>query len=295
MTGRSGHADGHALKGIGLVMLAVIIFSLSDVTGKYLFQTHAVPFVIAVRYGVNLLILAVFVGARHGTAVLRTQKTGLVLVRAGSLALASLAMGLALKRMPVGETVAIIYLSPFAVMLLAAWLLGEKPVLASWVGALVGFSGVLLIVRPGAGLDPAGVGFALLAAAATVAYHLLSRQLAQTETTLSMLFYTALVGTVVFGAMLPWGWDGRVPNLHDGVLLLALGVFATVGHALFTAAYREAPASLLAPVNYLALVWAALFGWIVFDHAPDWITLIGMALIVIAGMAVALRQHFHKT
>lgn len=61
-------------------------------------------------------------------------------------------MGLALKRMPVGETVAIIYLSPFAVVLLAAWLLGEKPVLASWIGALVGFAGVLLIVRPGAGV-----------------------------------------------------------------------------------------------------------------------------------------------
>lgn len=295
MTRATGNADGHALKGIGLVMLAVIIFSLSDVTGKYLFQTHAVPFVIAVRYGVNLLLLAAFFGGRHGKAMLRTQRTGLVLVRAGSLALASLAMGLALKRMPVGETVAIIYLSPFAVMLLAAWLLGEKPILASWIGALVGFAGVLLIVRPGAGLDPAGVGFALLAAAATVAYHLLSRQLAHTETTISLLFYTALVGTVVFGAMLPWGWDGTIPGLRDTVLLLALGVFATVGHALFTAAYREAPASLLAPVNYLALVWAALFGWMVFGHAPDLITMGGMALIVIAGVAVALRQHFSKT
>ncbi len=73
-------------------------------------------------------------------------------MRAGGLALASLTMGLALMRMPVGETVAIIYMSPFAVMLLAAWLLSEKPMLASWIGALVGFAGVLLIVRPGAGV-----------------------------------------------------------------------------------------------------------------------------------------------
>ena len=288
-------APGNAIKGVGLVMVAVIMFAVADVTGKHLVQIHAVPFVMAIRYLVNLVLLVAFLAPPHGWALVKTDKTGLVLVRAGSLALASLAMGLALQQMPVGETVAIIYLAPFAVMLLAVPMLGERVPLAGWIGAIVGFIGVLLIVRPGSGLDPVGVGFAVLAAAATVAYVLLSRLLARTETTISLLFYSALIGTAVFGAMLPWVWDVvRLPNAQNTMLLLLLGGLSTAGHALFTAAYREAPASLLAPVNYLHVVWAGIFGWVVFGHFPDPLTVLGMTLVIAAGMTVAVRTHFSK-
>ncbi len=193
--------------------------------------------------------------------------------------------------MPLGETVAITYLAPFLVMLMAMPLLGEKIAVAGWIGAAAGFLGVLLILRPGAGLDTPGVMFALLTAVASAAYHLLSRVLARTETTHALLFVTAAVGTVVFSAMLPWVWNGNWPNLPDFGLMLALGALAALGHALFTAAYREAPASLLAPVNYLHLVWAALLGWLVFDHAPDGLTALGMAVVTAAGASVALRTH----
>ena len=79
------------------------------------------------------------------------------------------------------------------------------------------------------------------------------------------------------------------PGVMDLALMGVLGVLATMGHFLFTAAYREADASLLAPVNYLHLVWAALLGWVVFGHAPDAVTLLGMAMVAGAGVAVALR------
>ena len=76
--------------------------------------------------------------------------------------------------------------------------------------------------------------------------------------------------------------------------MAALGLAATCAHFLFTAAYREAPASLLAPVNYMHLVWAGILGWIVFDHAPDAISMFGMALVAVAGIAVALRASMTK-
>ena len=282
------------LLGVGLITLAVMAFAVADTLTKHLTMLYAVPLVVAVRYLVNLLLLATILGPRHGRALVRTRRTGLVILRALSLAVASLSLGLALRYMPVGETVAITYLAPFAVMLLAVPLLGEKVGLVGWLGALVGFAGVLLILRPGAGLDATGTGFALITAAASTAYHLMSRILARSEQTIALLFHTALVGTLVFGTMLLWVWDGTLPSLADFALMLALGILATLGHALFTAAYREAPASLLAPVNYLHLLWAGLLGWIVFAHIPDPLTSAGMVLVTAAGAATALRSHFAR-
>ena len=126
------------------------------------------------------------------------------------------------------------------------------------------------------------------------AYHLLSRVLARTESTIAMLFHTALVGTLIFGVMMLWTGIGPMPTGFDWLLLLALGALATLGHFLFTAAYREAPASLLAPVNYMHLVWAGILGWLVFNHVPDALTLFGMAMVAAAGVGVAVQAQFTK-
>lgn len=282
---------GNTLKGILLVVAAVLVFALADTATKYLAQTHPIPLIVALRYGVNLVLLVALLGPSHGTGLIRTRRTGLVLVRAGCLAIASLCLGLALKQMPVGETIAIIFLAPFGVMLLAGPLLGERVSLAAWIATIVGFAGVLLIVRPGAGLAPLGVVFALVTAAVSVGYHLLSRILSRTESTLALLTWTAIVGTCAFGPALLWTWEDFQPTRFDLLLLLALGALATLGHFLFTAAYREAPAPILAPVNYLHLVWAGLLGLIFFDHVPDPVSLLGMALVALSGVAIALRSY----
>lgn len=287
-------SSGNPVKGVVLVTLAVMLFALADVLTKHLSMLYAVPLVVALRYLVNLAMLAAFLGPRHGRALWTTRRTGLVVLRGSCLAVASLTMGIALRYMPVGETVAIIYIAPILVMIIAATGLGEKVSLAGWIGAVLGFLGVLLIMRPGAGLDPVGVAFALINAVFAAGYHLLTRFLAKTETTIALLFTTALVGTVVFGALLLWTGLGPLPVGWDLVFLLALGTLATVGHFLFTAAYREAPASLLAPVNYMHLVWAGILGWLVFNHAPDVISIAGMALVAVAGIAVALRAGFSR-
>lgn len=282
---------GAPMKGILLVTLAVMTFALADVATKHLTMLYTVTLVIALRYLINLILLAVVLVPRRGRGLITTQRTGLVFLRALCLAAASLTMGIALRYMPVGETVAIIYIAPFLVMLLSGPLLGEKVPLAGWIGAAAGFAGVLLIVRPGSGLDPVGVGFALVNAGFSAGYHLLSRVLARTESTIAMLFHTALVGTMIFGGALVFTGIGPLPTSWDITIILALGCLATLGHFLLTAAYREAPASLLAPVNYMHLVWAALLGGLVFGHFPDGVTMIGMAMVAGAGVAVALRAH----
>ena len=144
------------------------------------------------------------------------------------------------------------------------------------------------------GWTPWGVTLALINACFGAAYHLLTRFLARTETTIALLFHTALVGSVVFGVIvllapgdspMPGG-----PGLVDIILMGLLGALATAGHFLFTAAYRHAPASLLAPVNYLHLVWAAGLGWLFFDHIPVGWSLLGIVMVMAAGVAAALRS-----
>jgi drug/metabolite transporter (DMT)-like permease len=285
---------GNPMKGVVLVLLAVMFFALGDVVTKHLTMLYAVPLIMALRYLINLTLLVAGLAPRYGWALLRTNRTWLVVLRALCLAVGSLTGGLSLRFMPVAETIAIFYLAPFLVMLLAVRFLGEKVTLAGWIGAGVAFAGVVLIVRPGGGLNPTGVSFALINAVVAALYHLLSRVLARTETTAALQIYTAGIGLLVFCVMLLVTGVEVVPHRMDLWLTLGLGVLATLGHYLLTASYREAPASLLAPVNYMHLVWAGILGWLVFRHVSDALSLLGMAMVAGAGVAVALRAHLNR-
>lgn len=279
-----------SFEGILLFVLALLLFACMDTTTKYLAATYNVPLVIAIRYITHCLLMIVLLAPRHGKKLIQTQRTGLVLLRGASLAVASLFMGLALQRMPVAETTAIVFLGPMIVVLLAVPILGERLGKVSWIAAIVGFIGVLLIARPGSGLDLTGTLFAFCVVGALVIYQLLSRVLVTTEETIPLLFFTALIGAVVYGCYLPWSWHGPVPSTWDIVLFLSMGVCGGLGHFLYTAAYRHTSASVLAPMNYLQLLWAGLLGWMVFQHVPDTYSIIGMCIITASGAIIALRS-----
>jgi drug/metabolite transporter (DMT)-like permease len=282
--------NGRPLLGVLMVMGAVFLFAANDTVTKLLVAQYPVPLVSAVRYFVHLVLMLLLVWPRTGAKLFRTQRTGLVLLRGVCLVVSTLGMGLALQRMPVPESVAIVFLAPMLVVLAAGPVLGEKVAAASWLAAIGGFAGVLLIVRPGGGLDLYGVIFVLIAVATSVVYYLLSRVLVATESAVAMLFYTAVVGAVCFGAMLPFTLPPNLPAPDLPTLLMFLSQGATAGfaHYLFTAAHREATASLLAPVNYMQLIWVSIFSWVVFGYVPDGLTLAGMAIVALAGVTIAL-------
>jgi drug/metabolite transporter (DMT)-like permease len=118
--------------------------------------------------------------------------------------------------------------------------------------------------------------------------------LADSERTIALLFYTALVGAILFGLAAPWFWDGRVPRPLDLLLFFSLGIYSGLGHYLFTAAHRYAPASTLAPIGYLQVVWAGLLGWLVFGHVPPSLSLLGMVAIIASGALIALKPSLHR-
>jgi drug/metabolite transporter (DMT)-like permease len=199
-----------------------------------------------------------------------------------------------LQRLPVGEAVSIFSLQGFGVMLAAGYMLKEKVSLAGWFAAIFGFAGVVLIARPGGSLDALGVLFAFICSAVSVIYILLSRVLATTESTMAMLFYVALSGSILFGVMLLFDWQNFSYTTLDMALLFYIGAASLLAHFLLTSAYRFAPASMLAPFNYFHIAFAVVAGWIVYNHIPDTWALLGMVMIAISGAAIALHTHLTK-
>jgi drug/metabolite transporter (DMT)-like permease len=283
------HPEGDPLKGVTLVVAATLLFAAGDTLGKHLSMLYAATLILSARYGINLALVLLTMWPRHRGAVWRTGRIGLVLLRGLFLALATITMLLALRVMPVAETVAIVYITPVLLMLASGPVLGERVSAIGWLCAALGFAGVLCIARPGSGLDPWGVALCLLNAALGTGYHLLTPILTRTEATMALLFHTALVGLAVsVGMTLVLGVPAW-PGLPDAGMILAYGTFATVGHLLLTSAYREAPASTLAPVNYMHIAFATLLGWLVFGQLPDALGFAGMALIAASGFLAAWR------
>lgn len=278
------------LRGVALLAVAALFFASMDTATKHLVAIYPLPLVMAARYAVLLLVVTAVLGAREGRALFRTERTGLVILRALCLIVASLFFVLALQRMPVAETTAVNFLAPLVVMIVARPVLGETIGFAGWLAALIGFIGVLFIVRPGGGLDLVGVGCVLATVAASVVYNLLSRLLARTETPAAMLFYVGLTGTISFGALLPWSGGGPVPSPVDLTLFVGTGIAGGTAHFLFTSAFRYAPASLLAPITYVQLIWAGLLGWLVFGHVPASLTVTGMFIVAASGVMMALKS-----
>jgi drug/metabolite transporter (DMT)-like permease len=279
----------NAFKGFLLVAAGLLLFACMDSTTKYLAAHYNVPFVVAMRYITQCVLMVIVLAPRHSGHLIKTQRTGLVILRALSLCIASLFVGLALQRMPLAETTAISFLAPMLVVLLSP-LLGERISLSGWVAVIMGFAGVLLIVRPGSGLDIAGVLFCLVAVCANATYQLMSRLLASTEKAITLLFYTALIGSICFGLSMPWFWENKIPSGLEITLFLGMGLFGGLGHYVFTLAYSHAPASLLSPVLYLQLLWAALLGWIIFDTIPDTLSVVGMIVVAASGLLIAIKS-----
>jgi len=271
------------------VALAVLAFALSDAITKHLATSYPVSIVVFARYLIGLIILSSLSYPSNGRHLWSTTNTWLVVFRALCLAFASLTLGFALRLMPLAETISIVYLAPFLVMIAAKTFLNERISASGWLSAIFGFIGVIIIVRPDSGLNSFGVALVLINVFFAVAYHILTRLLTSSETTLALLFHTLWIGSVFFGALsIRSNFPINKITIFDTFLFLILGVCAITGHFLFTSAYRYAPASQLAPANYLHIVWATGLGWLVFNQIPTTLSSIGIMLIITAGIFAAL-------
>ena len=289
------HRDHQPVKGLLLLATALLFLATTDAITKYLTQLLALPVMLAGRYVVSaVLVVCVFV-PRQGLAVTRTRRKGLVLVRSACLVLSSVAFASGLKRIGLAEATSIVFLGPILLMFAGKLVLKETIGLLGWAAAALGFGGVLLIVRPGGDVDMTGALFVVGASLLSAGYHLLSRSLARTETTVAMLVQANVIGAIAFAAVAPAYWPAEGLAWPLALILVASGTLSGVGHFMLTSAYRYAPASFLAPGNYVQLLWAVLLGLAVFGTIPDILAMAGMLAIAAAGLLTAFRARALRT
>jgi len=277
------------LVGIALMSGAVACFACLDAMAKYL-GGHMDPFqVVAMRY-VSAFFLALTVSnplSRPG--LLRTARPGLQVVR-GLLLLATTTLNfLAFRFLQLDEALAIMFSTPFLVAVMAGPLLGEWVGWRRWIAIGVGFFGVLVVIRPGLG----GIHWAALLSVASAffyaSYAIVTRMVMRRDTSETTLFYANLVGMAVMLPVLPWVWTAPASGF-DWVLLLAVGAFGSVGHFLLILAHDRAPASVLSPFMYTQLLWATIFGYLVFDNIPGPWTLVGAFIVISSGLYLLYRE-----
>jgi drug/metabolite transporter (DMT)-like permease len=283
------------LKGVLLIASALFFLATMDAATKFLSQSMPVPLLLGIRYAVSaVLVVAVFV-PRAGLEAVRTRRTGMVVLRSLCLVVSSLVFAMGLKSIALAEATSIVFTGPLLLMFAGRAFLKETIGWLGWVAAALGFTGVLLVVRPGGGVDLTGAMLVAISSALSAVYHLMSRTLARTETTGAMLVYANVIGAIVFGSTVPGLWPDEGLNAQQIVLLLVSGVLAGVGHFMITAAYRYAPASLLAPANYVQLLWTVLLGLVVFGTVPDALAGLGMVAIAGAGLLTAFRARLQAS
>jgi drug/metabolite transporter (DMT)-like permease len=280
----------HALRAIALLLVAMLLFACLDATAKHLSATFPVPMLVWARYTFHFLLMVVFLAPSLRGRLVYTQRPWTQIVRALML-VATTGFGIAaLQRMPLAETTALVFVTPLLVTVLAIGFLGETVRAGKFLALGTGFAGALLIARPGGALSAAGVGLALVAALSYSAYQILTRKIAPYESAVTMVFYTALVGTATMTLALPWYWSGPMPGPGEALLIGSLGILGGTGHFLLTRAFRMAPASTLSPFLYVQLLWATVLGYVAFDHMPDAPALAGMLVIGASGLALALGE-----
>ncbi len=284
-------AAGRAFtRALPLFLLAGFCLSSLDATAKYLVADHALFLVVWARYAGQMLFVTPFAWRHAGSGFWRTQRLGLQLLRSALLLGATACFFAALRYLPLAEGSAITFLAPIFGVVLSGPVLGERPNLARWIATAAGFCGILVLVRPGSAVFHPAAFLLVLAALFNALYYLLTRKLVD-ESMYTTLFYSALVGTVGLSLALPWELHASTPTSRDG-LFLALGLFAGLGHWLIVRAFQFAQPSLLLPFSYLQMIWATLYGYLIFDQLPDRWSAAGMSVIVASGLLLALQERW---
>ncbi|MFN0194642.1 MAG: DMT family transporter [Aestuariivirga sp.] len=298
MTARSSDSN---LTGMISLMTGVMVFSVQDAIIKLLSGDYPVTQAIVLRCLVALPLLVAFVSFETGLAALKSKNIGLLTLRGLILLVAYTTYYMALPALPLAEAVALFFIGPIFITILAGLLLGEKLTAASWIAVFTGFAGVLIIVRPGSALfEPA----ALLSVASAFTYALamiLARRLGVSEGATVMAFYQNVVYLFAASAMAmifaaagatggvhpsidfllrPWVW----PTLRDAALMGLCGIIAAAGMSLLTHAYRRAQAKFVTVFEYTGMIWAPLWGFAFFSEIPHLTTIIGTVLIIAAGI-----------
>ena len=225
---------------------------------------------------------------RMGLGLLRTRRIGTQFVSSVMMLLSTLFFFSAVKSIPVAEAISVTFVAPLAVVLLAWPLLGERITVFRMAAVVVGFIGVLIVIRPGSAVFQWQSLLLLCSAVCYAMYQILIRRLAGIDAPATSIFYSVLLGAIIMSIWLPFVW--KLPQTAtDWALLVSLGAFGALGHFCVAKAMTYASANFVAPFNYTQMIGSVAVGYLMFAEVPDFYTWLGTAVVVAAGLMVGLQ------
>ncbi len=284
----ASRSDNDTGRGIALMVLAVGLYSIMDAMVKWLGPSYPTLELVFFRSLFAFVPIAYVLWRSGSLVALRTRNP---LGHAGRALAGLVSLSLffyAYTRMPLANVVAISFAAPLLVTALSVPLLGERVGRRRWTAMSVGFLGVVIMVKPDAGMFDRT---AILALSATVFYALVIvsiRKLSRTETPLAIVFYYALTSTLVTGAVLPFIWV--MPDAEGWVLLILVGVIGGMAQFAMTHAFRLADVSVIAPFDYMHIFWAALLGFFIWGEVPGNSIWIGVPIVMASGIYILFRE-----
>lgn len=275
-------------RGVALVLLATFMFIVMDTIAKYLTRDYPVGMIVWGRYVFHVLLFMPLLMMGRAREVVTTRRPWGQFLRSAFLLVATVLAYMSLARMPLAEVTAIVFVAPLLVTALSVPILGEHVGARRWAAVIVGFLGVLILLRPGSGVFGWAALLPLGMAVCFALYLIVTRQVSAADRPMASLFYTAALGAILASVAVPFQW--HTPDAVGWGLLASAGFAGAAGHFFFIRALTLAPASTVAPFQYVQLIWATLAGLIVFGNVPDLWTGVGAAVIAGSGLYVWQRE-----
>ena len=279
-------------RGIPWIILATLLFVTMDATVKALLRDgYELPQVIWGRYFFHVLLLVIVLAPRI-RIVAQSGNLKLQLTRSVLMLLTTSLFFAGLMFVPLAEASAMMLISPLVVTALAMPILKELVGPRRWAGVALGMLGAMIIIRPGSEFISLGILLPAAAACSFAFYQVSTRYLSEADPILTTLFFTALVGAVITSIVAPFYWTP--PSSEACVFLITAGVCGGIGHFALIKALTLSPASIIAPYSYLNLIWATIYGFVLFAELPDTWTIGGAAIITGSGLYVYHRERVRK-
>jgi len=271
---------------------AMICFTILDAQAKLLVQSYDTLQVAWARYAFHVLPMVLILNVRLPN-VLRTGSVKLQIARSILVLAVSIFFIAGLKHLPLSDAAALMALTPILVTALSVPLLKETVGIRRWGGVIAALCGALIVLRPGFGVFQPAALLILAGAFTNAFFNVTTRFVSRTDSTTTSLAYSAVVGFIVLTAVLPFVWVTPA-NLYDWALHVSVGVFGALAHLCAIQAYTAAQAGTIAPFTYTNLIWATLWGYLLFGDLPDAWTIAGAGVIVSSGLYVLHRAQLVK-
>ena len=279
---------GAATRGIALMCAGVACLSVNDAFAKTLSVDYSAVQILFLRNLIALPIAAAIALAMGGPPAMRSYRPAAHLIRGLLWVLAAYLFFTGLRHLGLAEATTLIFAAPVFITALSALVLREDVGWRRWSAVLVGFLGVLIVVRPGsATFQPASL-YPLATAFVYAVLMISARWVDPRETVWTMMLYLVATGAVLSGLASLFVWQPVA--LGHLWLFAGIAIFGTAGMTLMTQAFRLTEAVVVAPFDYTALLWATLLGWLIWNEIPDAFTLLGAAVIIASGIFIVLRE-----